>query len=186
MRWLGSCKTMRMQIAPISSSQLLARHGEFESLLVDAVTHGASIGFMLPLEAEEAEAYWRNVAAQIESGGKILLAALGADGSLLGSGQLALEARANGRHRAEVQKLMVRHAARGRGIGAELMRALEAEARRAGRTLLFLDTSVGASGAVRFYEKLGYTFVGGIPDYARDPDGAFAPNAIFFKRISVT
>lgn len=175
-----------MQIVPFSSSQLLARHREFESLLSDAVTHGASIGFMLPLEADEAEAYWRGVAGQIDGGGKVLLAALGADGSLLGCGQLAFESRANGRHRVEVQKLMVRHAARGCGIGAAIMRALEAEARRAGRTLLFLDTSVGASGAVKFYEKLGYTFVGSIPDYARDPDGAFAPNAIFFKRISVT
>ncbi|MBI2512293.1 MAG: GNAT family N-acetyltransferase [Opitutae bacterium] len=175
-----------MQIVAFTASQLLARSSDFERLLADAVTHGASIGFMLPLDADEAEAYWRSVAAQIESGGKVLFAALGADGSLLGSGQLAFESRANGRHRAEVQKVMVRHAARGRGIGAELMRALEAEARRAGRTLLFLDTSVGVSGAVQFYEKLGYTFVGSIPDYARDPDGAFAPNAIFFKRISVT
>jgi acetyltransferase len=172
-----------MQIVPCSSVQLLARLREFESLLIDAVEHGASIGFMLPLESDEAEAYWRGVARQIESGHKVLLVALGADGTLLGSGQLAFELRANGRHRAEVQKLMVRHAARGRGIGAALMHALEAEAQRAGRTLLFLDTSVGASGAVRFYEKLGYTFVGGIPDYARDPDGALAPNAIFFKRI---
>lgn len=175
-----------MQIVPLTAAQLLARRHEFESLLFDAVNHGASIGFTLPLGEDEAEAYWRGVAHQIDGGGKVLLAALGADGTLLGSGQLALESRANGRHRAEVQKLMVFHAARGHGIGAAIMRALEAEAQRAGRTLLFLDTSIGASGAVRFYEKLGYTLVGSIPDYARDPDGAFAPNAIFYKRIPVT
>lgn len=175
-----------MQIVPLSAAQLLARRREFESLLVDAVNHGASIGFTLPLGEDEAEVYWRGVAHQIDGGGKVLLAALGADGTLLGSGQLALESRANGRHRAEVQKLMVFHAARGRGIGAAIMRALEAEAQRAGRTLLFLDTSIGASGAVRFYEKLGYTLVGSIPDYARDPDGSFAPNAIFYKRIPAT
>jgi len=81
---------------------------------------------------------------------------------------------------------MVRHDARGCGLGAAIMRALEAEARRAQRSLLFLDTSVGAGGAVRFYAKLGYTLAGGIPDYARDPDGAFAANAIFYKRLPVT
>ncbi|WP_415908996.1 GNAT family N-acetyltransferase [Oleiharenicola sp. Vm1] len=175
-----------MQIVPVSSAQLLARRPEFELLLADAVGHGASIGFLLPLEPGEAAAYWRGVAAQVEAGGKVLIGAFGADGSLLGCGQLALEPRANGRHRAEVQKLMVRHDARGRGLGAAIMRALEAEARRAQRSLLFLDTSVGAGGAVRFYEKLGYTLAGGIPDYARDPDGAFAANAIFYKRLPVT
>lgn len=175
-----------MQIVPLSAAQLLARRREFESLLVDAVIHGASIGFTLPLGEDEAEAYWSGVAHQIDGGGKVLLAAFGSDGTLLGGGQLALESRANGRHRAEVQKLMVFHAARGRGIGAAIMRTLETEAQRAGRTLLFLDTSIGASGAVRFYEKLGYTLAGSIPDYARDPDGALAPNAIFYKRIPVT
>jgi GNAT superfamily N-acetyltransferase len=104
-------------------------------------------------------------------------------GRIVGSAQLGLELRANGRHRAEVQKVMVRHAARGRGIGAALMRRIEDEARTRGRTLLFLDTSVGRSGAVEFYTRLGYTPCGGIPDYARDPDGPLAANAIFYKRL---
>ncbi len=172
-----------MQIVRFSAPQLVTRLRDFENLLADAVAHGASIGFMLPLGDGEAKAYWENVAAQLAAEGKVLVAALGADGTLLGSGQIAFESRANGRHRAEIQKLMVLHAARGRGIGAALMRELEVEGVRAGRTLLFLDTSVGASGAVRFYEKLGYTHCGGIPDYARDPDGTFATNAIFFKRV---
>ncbi|MBX3737582.1 MAG: GNAT family N-acetyltransferase [Candidatus Didemnitutus sp.] len=172
-----------MQIVRFSDTQLLARLREFENLLTDAVTHGASIGFMLPLGDGEAKAYWQSVASQLAVGNKVLLGALGADGTLLGSGQIAFESRPNGRHRAEIQKLLVLHAARGRGIGTALMRELEAEGGRAGRTLLFLDTSVGASGAVRLYEKLGYTHCGGIPDYARDPDGTFATNAIFFKRI---
>lgn len=172
-----------MQIVRFSEAQLAARLREFETLILDAVSHGASIGFMLPLADGEARAYWRGVAAQLATGNKVLVAALGADGTLLGSGQIAFESRANGRHRAEIQKLLVLHAARGRGIGAALMRELETEGRRAERSLLFLDTSVGASGAVRFYEKLGYTQCGGIPDYARDPDGTFAANAIFFKRI---
>jgi len=172
-----------MQIVRLHDAPLHARLGDFAGLLRDAVEHGASLGFMLPLESSETEAYWLGVVAQVAAGQKALLAALAADGSLLGSVQLALESRANGRHRAEVQKLMVRHEARGRGLGAALMREVEAAARAEGRTLLFLDTSVGRGGAVDFYAKLGYTCGGGIPDYARDPDGTFAANAIFYKRV---
>lgn len=172
-----------MQIILLSQADVVARLDELAALLRDAVGHGASMGFMLPLPETEARDYWRSVAAQIASGGKVVLAALDESGRVVGSAQLGLELRANGRHRAEVQKVMVLHAARGRGIGGALMQRLEDEARAHGRTLLFLDTSVGRSGAVEFYVRLGYTPCGGIPDYARDPDGPFAANAIFYKRL---
>lgn len=172
-----------MQIHRLNERQLLAQLDDFATLLTDAVGHGASMGFMLPLAQGEAEEYWRGVATEIAAGCKVLLAAVEDGGALLGSGQLALAMRANGRHRAEVQKLMVRRASRGRGIGAALMGALEAEARSAGRTLLHLDTSVGRSGAVEFYLRLGYVQCGSIPDWARDPDGPLAANAIFYKRV---
>jgi len=79
---------------------------------------------------------------------------------------------------------MVLFMARGRGIGAALMARLEAEAVACGRTLLFLDTSTGESGAVQFYKQLGYSYAGGIPDYAANPDGRLVPNAIFYKRLA--
>ena len=172
-----------MRIHSLTDSEILAQLAALGALLRDAVEHGASIGFMLPLTDAEVRDYWTSVAAQVAGGGKVVLVAHDAAGRVVGSAQLGLELRANGRHRAEVQKVMVLHAARGAGIGAALMTALEAEARRLGRTLLFLDTSVGRSGAVEFYTKLGWTPAGGIPDYARDPDGAFAANAIFYKRV---
>jgi hypothetical protein len=37
-------------------------------LLQDAVAGGASIGFVLPLERGEVEAYWQNVAADLRQG----------------------------------------------------------------------------------------------------------------------
>jgi ribosomal protein S18 acetylase RimI-like enzyme len=63
------------------------------------------------------------------------------------------------------------------------MRRIEAEAAGRGRRLLFLDTSQGTGGARRFYENLGYTFAGSIPDYAADPDGRLVPNVIFYKQL---
>lgn len=172
-----------MTIILLNKTETLRRRDELAALLGDAVRHGASVGFTRPLPAAEARAYWRQVAAAVGAGEKVLLAACDARGRLVGSAQLALESRANGRHRAEVQKVMVRHRARGRGLGAALMARLEEAARADGRTLLFLDTSVGAAGAGAFYRKLGYTYAGGIPDYAATPDGRLVPNAIFYKRL---
>ena len=173
-----------MRIEEISPERLAGRLAEFAGLLRDAVEHGASIGFTLPLTEAELADYWRKVGAEVASGGKILLAALDENGRLIGSAQLALERRANGRHRAEVQKVMVLTAQRGQGIGGALMSRVEGAARAHGRRLLFLDTSAGESGAVKFYERLGYALAGSIPDYAADPDGRFVPNAIFYKKLT--
>lgn len=173
-----------MNIILLDEAGIHACAGGLAALLADAVEHGASVGFLLPLPAAEVHAYWRKVAADTAAGAKVVLAAFAADGRLVGSAQLGLEWRANGRHRAEVQKVMVLHAARGRGIGAALMRRIEEEARVRGRRLLFLDTSVGAGGAEDFYRRLGWTRAGGIPDYAANPDGTLAPNAIFYRCLA--
>jgi acetyltransferase len=174
-----------MKIAQVTPEELVRDAPEFHALLRDAVEHGASIGFTLPLAEAEVTDYWRKVGADVGAGHKLLFAARDGGGRLVGSGQLALESRSNGRHRAEVQKLMVFTGRRGAGAGSALMQAIEAAARAAGRTLLFLDTSVGASGAMQLYERLGYTQCGGIPDYAMDPDGTLKANAIFFKKLRV-
>ena len=172
-----------MTIEQLTRNQARERVPELEALLNDAVSHGASVGFLHPLDADEASTYWEKVINELETN-RVFLAAIDAGGRLIGGAQLALESRPNGRHRAEVQKLLVLSSGRRQGVGAALMRAIEAEAARRGRTLLFLDTSTGKGGATEFYLRLGYTLAGGIPDYAADPDGTLMPNAIFYKRLS--
>jgi ribosomal protein S18 acetylase RimI-like enzyme len=172
-----------MKIRPLSGPEVLRRREELSALLRDAVRHGASVGFLRAPAEAELQDYWRGVAGQVTGGTKRLFAAEDGRGRLLGSAQLALESKANGAHRAEVQKVMVFARARGRGIGAALMARLEQEARVRGRTLLTLDTSIGTGGAVRFYRRLGYRQVGGIPRYAADPDGRLVKNAIFYKLL---
>lgn len=173
-----------VKITILDENEVLRRTDELAALLADVVAHGASVGFTAPLVPAEAHHYWRKAAGEAAAGHKIIFAALDRTGRIIGLAQLALEPRSNGRHRAEVQKVMVRHDARGRGTGAALMKRLEKEARTQGRTLLFLDTSVGSGGAVEFYVRLGYTLAGGIPDFAANPDGTLAANAIFYKRLS--
>ncbi len=158
---------------------------QLTGLLVHCVEAGASIGFLAPLPAADARAYWRAVTADIPAGKRVVLIAREtASGPIVGSAQLALETRPNGRHRAEVQKVVVHSAYRRRGIARLLMAAIEAAARVRGVRLLYLDTSEGPAGARAFYETIGYVYAGGIPGYALDPDGTPAKNAIYYKELS--
>lgn len=172
---------MQALVAPLGADE----HAALISLLTECVAGGASIGFLTPLGRAEAEAYWAKVEGDVRGGSKVLLVAReGALGVIVGSAQLGLEARANGRHRAEVQKVMVRPSARRRGIATQLMAAIEAEARARRVTLLFLDTSDSHAGARPLYEALEYVYVGGIPGYALDPHGTPEANAIYYKTLA--
>jgi len=157
---------------------------QLETLLIACVRGGASLGFMADIAAEEAAAYWAGVVSGPAAGARVVLVARdAADGRIVGTVQLAPESRPNGRHRAEVQKLLVLPSHRHGGLGTALMVAAEAEARARAIRLLFLDTSEGRGGARALYERLGYTCIGGIPGYALDPDGTPRANAIFFKQL---
>lgn len=158
---------------------------ELIRLLMDAIDGGASLGFMSDVTRDEAEAYWRKVIAEITGGYRTIWVARDpASRSIIGSVQLAFEQRRNGRHRAEVQKLLVLRDWRRRGIGSALMAAAEDAARARRISLLFLDTSEGKGGACALYSLLGYTHCGGIPGYALDPDGTPARNAIYYKELA--
>ena len=58
-------------------------------------------------------------------------------------------------------------AARGVGIGRKLLEAIEAYALAAGLLVLRLETGIAQPGAVRLYERAGYSVC--------EPFGAFAP-----------
>ena len=92
-------------------------------LLVDAVDSGASIGFLPPLGATEAGAYWNTVIAAMREGHRELIAVV-EEGAVLGAVQLLCETRANGVHRAEAGKLFVLRTARRRGLARALMAEL--------------------------------------------------------------
>ncbi len=153
------------------------------ALLIACVAAGASIGFLAPLDPMEAEAFWRKVIGEVASGGRTILVARDPAGRIVGSAQIGFESKPNGRHRAEVQKVMVLPSHRRRGIAARLMAEIEARARARGVWLLFLDTSDSHAGARELYEALDYRYVGGIPGYALDTHGTPEQNAIFYKTL---
>ena len=64
-----------MKISPVSPETLAHAAAEFHALVRDAVEHGASIGFTLPLADGEVADFWRKVGAELGGGNKVLLAA---------------------------------------------------------------------------------------------------------------
>ena len=146
------------------------------TLLQDCVASGASVGFLPPLLEDQGLAYWQGIEGELAEGVRKLWVAFDHH-HLIGALQLSLCTKANGGHRAEVEKLMVHSQARGKGVGRALMNAMEQGARDAKRTLLVLDTRV------TLYRQLGYQEAGQIPDFARNADGSLAATQFFYKQL---
>jgi len=151
------------------------------ALLQATVGQGAPLGFLHPLSDDDARGYWEEVQASLGQGERVVLVALD-DRRVVGSAQLEFASKQNARHRAEVQKVSVLPDYRNRGVGKMLMDGIEQEARRAGRSMLILDTREGAY-AERFYEKLGWVRVGRIPGYFYDENRTMQTTVIFYKAI---
>ena len=150
-------------------------------MLEACVAKGASIGFLHPMPAGEAAAYWRGVAEGV-AGGDILLWAISDNDVPVGTIQLHPVGKPNGAHRAEIAKLMVHPRARGRGQAKQLMAVAEQAARDQGRRLLVLDTVEGGV-ADGLYRKLGWTEAGRIPDFALKSSGGSEATVVFWKAI---
>ncbi|MDP2259694.1 MAG: GNAT family N-acetyltransferase [Caulobacter sp.] len=150
-------------------------------MLEACVADGASIGFLHPMPAGEAQAYWRGVAQGVAAG-DILLWAIFDDDGPVGAIQLHPVGKPNGAHRAEIAKLMVHPRARGRGLAGQLMATAEQAARDLGRRLLVLDTVEGGV-ADGLYRKLGWTEAGRIPDFALKSGGGSEATVLFWKAL---
>lgn len=156
---------------------------QLAAVTIDVVERGASVGFMLPLSVERATSFWRGCQAAVIRGERILLVAEDmTTNRIVGTVQVILTMPDNQPHRGEIAKMQVHNRAQRRGLGAALMRAAEAAAREAGKTLLILDT-VTNSDAHRLYSRLGWIPVGEIPDYALWPNGGYCPTTFFYKKL---
>ena len=151
------------------------------ALLVDATAGGASVGFLAGFDPASARAFWAGLAAAVAAGDRLILVAQD-DQGIVGTAHLILTQPPNQPHRADVSKVLVLRRCRGRGIGSMLMRAVEAQARAAGRTLLMLDTTAGQP-AERMYERLGWTRYGTVPGHALMPDGSPSDTTFFYKEL---
>jgi putative acetyltransferase len=91
------------------------------------------------------------------------------DGRALGWGAFVL-----GRYgHAEMKRVFVEPAARGKGIARAIMDVLEREAASLGVTLMQLETGIKQSEAIALYRKFGYTERGPFGAYQPDPLSLF-------------
>ncbi len=97
-------------------------------------------------------------------------------GAVLGCGAL----RQLGPDTAELKRMYVVPAARGRGVSKAVLAALEAAARERGWTTLRLETGPRQPEAVGLYSGAGYQPIGAFGVYAGDPH---ATDSLFFERV---
>jgi ribosomal protein S18 acetylase RimI-like enzyme len=159
---------MSVTIRIATQADLAPAQEDLTEILLACVHAGASIGFILPFRRDEARAFWQDrVFPAVRSGVGMLF--LARDGTrVVGTVQLGLALPPNQPHRADVSKMLVHPDARRRGIARALMRALDAQARALGKTLLVLDTRSNDH-AQPLYESEGFRVAGEIPGYCRNP-----------------
>jgi len=150
---------------------------ELSLLLINVVEGGASVGFLPPLSIEDAKQYWREALTK----GVILWVAQNR-GRILGTVQLHLCQKQNGKHRAEIAKLMVHSDARRQGLGKHLMESAEERAKIEQRNLITLDTRAGDPSNF-LYKSIGYIEAGRIPKYARSDNGSLHETVFYYKQM---
>jgi len=173
---------MAITIEELDGAAIESRLDELARLLLDAHASGMALGLQAPLSREGARAAYVEAAARLAPGERVLLGALDA-GVLVGAVQVDRSEAGNGRHRGELRRLIVRSDRRGAGVGSALMTAAVEHARGMRLRLLWLSTHEGTH-ADHFYERLGWTRVGVIPDWAVLPSGDLAGNAFYFLRLA--
>jgi GNAT superfamily N-acetyltransferase len=173
----------QIEIRRLASTDLHEQLDALAGVLVDCVAGGASVSYsyLTPFSHEQARSAFEAVAAEVEEGRRLVLAAF-ANGDLVGTVQVIFALPPNQPHRAEIAELLVHRSARRRGIAQLLMERAEAEARVEGKTLLVLDAVTGGD-AERLYERLRWTRVGVIPGYALYPDRRPCDTTIFWKSL---
>ena len=101
------------------------------------------------------------------------------NGAAVGCGGVALFA-----DFAEVKRMYVREAARGRGVAQALLRRLETEARGAGLSVLRLETGDQQGAAIWLYERAGFARCGAFGAYAEMAPQAIVTSVFFEKRLA--
>jgi putative acetyltransferase len=95
------------------------------------------------------------------------------DQDILGTGALA-----NKGDYGEVKSMFVDPEARGAGVAAAILHALEDRARALGLGRMLLETGNSLHAAHRLYERHGFSYRGPFGDYADDPLSLFMEKAL--------
>jgi putative acetyltransferase len=106
----------------------------------------------------------------------VIFCAARLEGAIVGCGAAVLKPEGY----AELKRMFVREAARGHGVGRQMLAFLEEQVRGRGVTLTRLETGVYSHNAIRLYERMGYTKIGPFAGYWDDPLSVF-----YEKRLDI-
>ncbi|MGR7002254.1 N-acetyltransferase family protein [Yinghuangia aomiensis] len=172
-----------LSILLATEADFTARVPHLAALLVDAVDGGASSASP-PCSPRRTPKRGGTPAPPTSLAGTFLVwPAAESDGVPVGTVSLVLSPWPNGRHRADLVKLMVHSKARDRGIASRLLSHAEDQSLAHGRTLLILDTETGSPADV-LYRSAGWTAFGIVPDFAQDAHGALRDCTFFYKQLA--
>jgi ribosomal protein S18 acetylase RimI-like enzyme len=171
--------TARARVVDPSEAEELAP--ALARLHLEAHYDGMALGLLSPQDPSALRDAYRTLIATLDALPRVLVVAE-LDGAVVGMAQLAPSDTQNAAHRAEVQRVAVAANVRGQGVGRELMLAIDRAAQARGLTLLWLTTHEGTA-AAHFYEALGYTRLGVMPNYSRRPDGELASGVFYYRTL---
>ncbi|WP_424188701.1 GNAT family N-acetyltransferase [Actinokineospora sp. G85] len=90
--------------------------------------------------------------------------------------------RVRGEHEAEIKRMYVSPAARGRGLARAVLAELERTAAAAGRRTLVLETGTKQPEAIALYESAGYVPVEPFGYYADEPESVYLGKDLLARR----
>ena len=141
-------------------------------VLHDVVADGGAVGYLTPPSRTETDAWLDSVLTDVRAGDGALVLAL-VDGTVEAMGTWLREKPPVFRHSAVIGKVMAHPAARGRGLGRQVVTALVDNARQAGLELLTLGVRGNNHGTIQLYEELGFTEWGRLPNRIEVGDDRF-------------
>ncbi|WP_394516278.1 GNAT family N-acetyltransferase [Pantoea sp. SGAir0430] len=171
-----------IEIDSLSATQAQPLLASLCEVLHGCVADGASVGFIDADDRAVMARFWQDKIYSLASGDNQLLVAWQA-GEIVATVMLGFSSMPNGRHRAEISKLLVHPRARRQGIARRLMLRAEQLAQQLGKTLLVLDTRSGDV-ASALYLSLGWQVAGSIPYYAESTAGELDATTVMYKRLT--
>ncbi|MEQ4530484.1 MAG: GNAT family N-acetyltransferase [Mixta sp.] len=160
-------------------------HSELEALtdvLQGCVSDGASVGFIDADDRQIMRNFWLDTLSGLDQNERLLIVARQQQ-RIVATVMVVWNLMPNGRHRAEISKLLVHPAARRQGIARQLMHLAEERVKQSGRTLMVLDTRSGDIASL-LYLSLGWEIAGAIPYYAQSTEGVMDATTVMYKRLA--
>jgi acetyltransferase len=165
-------KTMMVTFITEITPEFTEKFTQLANHVIDEIH---STGFIEKVTYEETKELLDQV---VKKRGSAIAAIFDEDKNLQATGLLTPAHQKTSKHYCEISKVMVAPHTRRRGLGSNIMEALEAKAKELGYTHVMIDTW-DISFILEFCELCGYTKIGKIPNYVHYKDQIYDSYLMF-------